>query len=122
MHESIILSLVVGLSIDYTVHLAEAYSRSDEKLRKRRLHDTLQTIGISVLSGFLISLGSAICLVPCTLVPLSKFGVRMCAIMCLSFLYAMFYFTTVVALVGPEGDVGSLALLLRKMTRAVKSS
>ena len=96
VQESIILSLVVGLSIDYTVHLAEAYSRSDEKLRKRRLHDTLQTVGVSVFSGFLTSMGSAICLVPCQLVPLSRFGILMCTVIGLSFLYAMLFFLIVI--------------------------
>ena len=57
--ESINLTLVVGLSVDYVVHLAEGYSRSTHTNRLGRLHDSLAEVGISVLSGACTTLGGS---------------------------------------------------------------
>ena len=57
--ESLNLSLVVGLAVDYVVHLAEGYHSSTSEDRLTRTRHMLETVGISVLSGSLTTLGAA---------------------------------------------------------------
>ena len=52
--------LVVGLAVDYVVHLAEGYGRSEHKDRKQRTRDTLTEVGISVLSGAVTTVGASL--------------------------------------------------------------
>ena len=56
---SLNLCLVVGLSVDYVVHLAEGYHLSVRKDRLGRTQDMLERLGISVLSGAATTLGAA---------------------------------------------------------------
>ena len=42
--ESVNMVLVVGLSVDYCVHLAEGYSRSTHTDRKNRIRDSLTEV------------------------------------------------------------------------------
>ena len=44
--ESLNLVLVVGLAVDYCVHLAEGYSRSAHVDRKLRTRDALSEVGL----------------------------------------------------------------------------
>ena len=49
--ESIASVVIIGFSVDYVVHLANAYLESAAQSREDRLSIALLTIGISVLSG-----------------------------------------------------------------------
>ena len=53
------ICLVVGLAVDYVVHLANGYYMSHARDRKRRLRHALQRKGISVLSGACTLLGAS---------------------------------------------------------------
>jgi hypothetical protein len=53
------LCLVVGLSVDYVVHLAEGYHLSVRRERGGRTQDMLANLGISVLTGAATTLGAA---------------------------------------------------------------
>ena len=57
--ECINLSLVVGLAVDYVVHLAEGYHASSAEDRLTRTRDMLEQVGVSILSGALTTLGAA---------------------------------------------------------------
>ncbi len=56
MIESIIFVMVVGMSVDYTVHISEAYLASGERTRRKRAKRMLGIVGGSVLSGALSTL------------------------------------------------------------------
>ena len=72
--ESVNLVLLVGLSVDYVVHLAEAYSRSTRRDRKGRVQGMLAEVGISVLSGAVTTLGSSIFLLAAKILFFVQFG------------------------------------------------
>lgn len=42
---------VVGFSVDYTIHLSDAYLESDKATRTERTQEMLAIMGPSVLSG-----------------------------------------------------------------------
>ena len=114
------LVLVVGLSIDYVVHLAEGYRRSSHTDRLGRTHDMLQEIGVSVLSGAITTLGASAFLLFAQIVFFVQFGLFMFLTIMFSIAYALVMFTTFMALAGPENETGSLAPLYDWISRCYK--
>ena len=112
--ESLNLVLVVGLAVDYVVHLAEGYCRSPARDRAGRTQSMLEEVGISVLSGAVTTLGASMFLLLALIIFFAQFGLFMFSTIGFSLLYSLGLFTTLIALVGPQGDTGSLKPLYRK--------
>ncbi|CAD5113766.1 DgyrCDS2935 [Dimorphilus gyrociliatus] len=111
--ESLNLVLVVGLAVDYIVHLAEGYSRSVHRLRKDRVRDMLTEVGVSVLSGATTTLGASFFLLLAEILFFVEFGAFMFATIGFSILWALGFFSTVLGILGPQNDVGSLKPIYR---------
>ena len=108
MTESINLTLVVGLSVDYVVHLAQGYSRSLHSSRLDRLRDTLAEVGISVLSGALTTVGGSAFLLLAKITYFVQFGLILFATILFSIVFALGFMSTVLGIIGPENDYGSI--------------
>ena len=115
--ESLNLVLVVGLAVDYVVHLAEGYSRSAHRTRHGRLRDALEEVGISVLSGAITTLGASMFLLIAEILFFKQFGVFMFSTIGLSIVYALGLFIVSLAIFGPENDTGDLKVLFSKCFR-----
>ena len=72
--EAVIYVMVVGMAVDYVVHLSEAYLESHERSRTGRTVDMLTTMGISVLSGAASTLGATFFLFFPQIIFFVKFG------------------------------------------------
>ena len=112
--ESLNLVLVVGLAVDYVVHLAEGYARSHKPDRLGRVHDTLEEVGISVLSGAITTLGASFFLCFAKIIFFVQFGLFMFSTIGFSLLFSLGLFTTVLGICGPQGDTGSIMKCIRK--------
>ena len=108
--------MVVGLSVDYVVHLAEGFCRSKKETRLERTKDMLEEVGISVISGAITTLGASALLLIAQIIFFFQFGLFIFCTILFSIIYALFLFTTFVALAGPEGNVGSLAPCCKTVT------
>lgn len=107
--ESLNLTLVVGLAVDYVVHLAEGYMHLVGQDRLTKVHHTLTHVGISVLSGACSTLGASVFMLGAKIVFFFQFGIFMFCTIGLSILFSLLFFTTVLALVGPEvNEKGSI--------------
>ena len=107
--ESLNLTLVVGLAIDYVVHLAEGYMHLKGENRLTKVHHTLTHVGISVLSGACSTLGASVFMLGAKIVFFFQFGIFMFCTIGLSILFSLLFFTTVLALIGPqENEKGSI--------------
>ena len=113
--ESLNLVLVVGLSVDYVVHLAEGYSRSVQDDRLGRTKDMLEEVGVSVLSGAFTTLMSSVSMLFAQIIFFYQFGLFIFCTILFSILYSLFLFTTLMSLVGPQGTFGSLKPLYHKI-------
>ncbi|XP_071162133.1 protein dispatched homolog 1-like [Mytilus edulis] len=113
--ESLNLALVVGLSVDYVVHLAEAYRTSPYSTRDGRVKSMLESMGLSVLSGAITTFGAAIFLLFAQIKFLHEFGIFVMSTVGISLLFAFLFFTTFMALCGPEGDTGSIPALVKQI-------
>lgn len=106
--ESLNLTLVVGLAVDYVVHLADGYMELKNEDRVTRVKYTLGHVGISVFSGACTTLGSSVFMLAAKIIFFQQFGIFIFCTIGLSILYSLFLFTTVLAMIGPEGKTGSL--------------
>eukprot|EP01065_Artemidia_motanka_P029383 TRINITY_DN354_c0_g1_i5.p1 TRINITY_DN354_c0_g1~~TRINITY_DN354_c0_g1_i5.p1 ORF type:complete len:1381 (+),score=421.40 TRINITY_DN354_c0_g1_i5:88-4230(+) len=120
--ESISMTILVGLSVDYVVHFAVHYGETTQEERKLKTLETCQGMGTTVLGGAATSAGASVMLVACWMQFFFKFGVFFLLTIGFSYLWAMFVFLPMLSVVGPEGpahrEFGSLRpLLLRGIAR-----
>ncbi|XP_064600617.1 protein dispatched homolog 3-like [Liolophura sinensis] len=111
--ESLNLCLVVGLSVDYVVHLAEAYHRCELGSREDRVRHMLETVGTAVLSGAITTTGASIFMLFAEIQFLLQFGVFMLTTIGFSILFSLLWFSVIMAVCGPQGRTGSLIALCR---------
>lgn len=105
--EAVNYVVVIGLSIDYTVHLSEAYTESHARDRQSRVIGMLEEMGVSVLSGALSTLGSVFFMLFAPIVFFVKFAAFIFATISLSCIYSLVFFPAMLAVIGPTGDFGN---------------
>jgi len=111
MLESICLTILVGLSVDYTIHLANAWVNAQGKTREEKLKEMLTEIGISVFAASVTTFLSAIALFTCNVMFFVKFGIFIAFTILLSMIYSFGLFTVLVSIVGPvdnDNDIKKL--------------
>ena len=108
------MTLVVGLAVDYVVHLAESYNHSSHTDRLHRIQSSLDLVGVSIISGAITTLGASFFMLFAQILFFVQFGIFMFSTIACSLLYAMGLFTTFMALAGPENDIGNLKSLCKK--------
>eukprot|EP00039_Didymoeca_costata_P009116 m.120592 g.120592 ORF g.120592 m.120592 type:complete len:1010 (-) comp14368_c0_seq2:153-3182(-) len=91
--ESICLTILVGLSVDYTIHLANSWRNAKVSDRKLRLQIALTEIGISVLSASITTFLSCCALFFTIILFFVKFGIFIALTILFSTLYAFGMFT-----------------------------
>lgn len=111
---SLNMCLVVGLAVDYVVHLAEAYTLSLHKDRYNRTRDMLEEMGPSVFSGACTTLGASIFMFAAQVQFFMQFGVFMFCTIGFSLIFSLGLFTMLVGLIGPQNNIGNLKVLFQK--------
>merc|ERR1719410_2584956 len=106
--ESVAIVIIIGFSVDYVVHLANAYLESSSHSREERLSFALLTMGISVVSGAVTTFGAGFFLIFPVFVFFYKMGIVMVSTVALSIIWAMCFFTSIIAMWGPQGDTGDM--------------
>lgn len=107
--------MVVGLTVDYVVHLSEGYHMSKRSDRMSRVQDMLETMGLSVFSGACTTLGASLFMFFAQIQFIIRFGMFMFCTIGFSLLYSLGFFTTVMAIVGPNNEVGNIKVIFRKI-------
>ena len=124
--ESLNLTLVVGLSVDYCVHLADGYIHSNKVKRVDRMREMLRTVGVSIVSGACTTLGASMFMLGSQIMFFYQFGIFMFCTIGFSILFALAFFPIIVSMIGPEGDRGSLkrcfSCILQRRERSAEKS
>lgn len=115
--ESLNLVLVVGLSIDYIVHLAESYNVAPNNNRFDRMQYSLTNLGVSVLNGAGSSIGAISFMLACKLLFYQIFGTFMFFTLFFSLFFSMTFFTAMCFALGPEDNFGDLKVLYLKIKK-----
>lgn len=112
--EAVIYVMVVGMSVDYVVHLSEAYLASGESKREGRTRRMLGIVGSSVLSGAISTLLGIFWLFFATNQIFFKFGSFIFFLISCSCLMSLVAFTAAMTYVGPEGKNGNIYVCFQK--------
>lgn len=118
---SLNLCMVVGLTVDYVVHLAEGYTLSLHKDRLSRVRDMLDEMGVSVFFGACTTLGGALFMFLAQLSFFLQFGVFIFSAVGFSIFFAMGMFATLMGICGPQGDTGNIVVLVQRLQAWCKS-
>ncbi len=118
--ESLNMTLVVGLSVDYVVHLAEGYIELEGGNRLQRTRHALGHVGISVISGACSTLGASVFMFAGKIIFFMQFGIFIFVTIGFSTLYSLLFFSTVLTLIGPQGNYGSILPMIRKVKDLVR--
>eukprot|EP00210_Caulerpa_lentillifera_P002615 g2502.t1 len=105
--ESITVVIVIGFSMDYTLHLSDAYMESPHSTRRERIRDALTHLGISVTAGGLTTLISGLFLWATILVFFQKFAFNITATVITSYLFSVLVFPSLCLIIGPQDNYGS---------------
>merc|ERR1719277_510176 len=114
--ESVGLIVVLGLSVDYTVHIAHSYNEariegsceSKASEREQRASHAMTEMGISVLSGAITTLLASLFLLPSKFMFYHVFGIFMLTTVVVSTLISLTLLPALLMLFGPAGSAGDL--------------
>ena len=106
--ESIAIVILIGFSVDYAVHLANHYVESVYEDRFKRMEEALSSIGISIFSGAITTIGSGVFLFFATLLFFQKFALLIVGTIGFSLFFSLVFFTALNHLAGPQKNFGNL--------------
>ena len=101
--ESIGVVIAIGLSVDYVVHLAAEYIHSKKVDRVEKLQQSYRAMGISIVSGTVTTMGSAVFLFGGQFILYQKFAVIITTTIAFSFMTSMLFFGAMADTIGPQG-------------------
>ncbi|XP_054751769.2 protein dispatched homolog 1-like isoform X1 [Lytechinus pictus] len=107
--ESTVLSLAVGLSVDFTVHLGVAYRQATEPDREARSMHALKTLGSAVTLAALTTFSAGGCMLPATVLSYVQLGTFLMIVMGVSWVYALFLFMSLCRTIGPQGAFAQIS-------------
>eukprot|EP00930_Biecheleria_cincta_P069571 TRINITY_DN5729_c0_g1_i1.p1 TRINITY_DN5729_c0_g1~~TRINITY_DN5729_c0_g1_i1.p1 ORF type:complete len:1828 (-),score=246.14 TRINITY_DN5729_c0_g1_i1:262-5436(-) len=102
--EAIGLIVFVGFSVDYSMHLAEAFRQSQGATRFEKMRDGLQRTGGAIFSSACTSLMAGLPLLFCTIQVFVKFGITVVSNTVLSLAFSLFFFAALLMAAGPIED------------------
>uniref|UniRef100_A0A7S0KEQ6 SSD domain-containing protein n=4 Tax=Ostreococcus mediterraneus TaxID=1486918 RepID=A0A7S0KEQ6_9CHLO len=115
--EGICLVILIGLSVDYVIHIGHAYAhaaRQSGATREESARHAIATMGFPVLSAAFTTLIAALFLLNATIVFFTKFGI----VTVLSSIYSSFVsvvlFVALLAAAGPTNGFGDFSRLFSK--------
>jgi len=116
--ESIAAVILIGLSVDYCVHLANAYTEAPKLFAKTRGEKTrraLMIMGVSVTASAMTTVISGSMLWLCVLKFFSKFAFLITVTITSSYLWSILFLPAALICFGPEGDRWSLEPAVKKL-------
>jgi len=112
--EAVIYVMVVGMSVDYVVHLSEAYLASGKYHKVDRSRRMLGIVGSSILSGAMSTLLGIFWLFFATNFVFFKFGSFIFFLIFCSMGMSLIAFTSAMTMIGPEGESGNIMLCAKR--------
>ncbi|CAJ1386354.1 unnamed protein product [Effrenium voratum] len=113
--EAIIYVMVIGLSVDYVIHLGDAYLECPDESNEDRVQFMVTKMGVSVVSGAVSSAGAAVFMMFCKSLFLIKFGIVICFVISVSVVTSLVFFSALLLVAGPSGQCGSITPMLVKL-------
>jgi hypothetical protein len=104
--ESIIISVAVGMSVDFVAHYSHSYLHSEGADRDERVLKCMSTMGVSVLTGAITTFMAGFFMSLAQTLFFFQFGVFMMSTMGFAWIYTNFMFVPLISIVGPKSVAG----------------
>ncbi|KAJ8043275.1 Protein dispatched-like 1 [Holothuria leucospilota] len=108
--ESAILSLAVGLSVDFTIHYGVAYKLAPDRDRKGRAIYAVKTLSGAITIAAVSTFTAGALMLPATVINYVQLGVFLTLVMSISWMYANFLFLPLCLIIGPNGNFGQIPI------------
>ena len=119
--ESICLSILMGLAVDYTTHLANAYVETPETFtRRQRSSFMVGHMGISVLWGAATTIVGGVVLLFAHITFFPAFGRFLVTQSILSIIFSLGFFTAMCFIIGPTQHQGDLKYYFKRLRTCKK--
>ena len=115
--ESVSCVILIGLSVDYVVHLASHYTHSTSNDNYNRMKYSLKYIAISILGGAITTLLAAFALYFCTIRFFTKFALLLTLNIIYAILFSLLFFSALSFALGPQNNSGNLKFYFAKLRR-----
>ena len=102
------MTILVGLCMNYTAHVARGYTTSKKSDRLGRTKDMLTEMGQPIVSGAITTIGASVFMIPAQIHFNCEFGILMVSTTAVSFLFSLGFFAAVMGIIGPEGTLGCI--------------
>ncbi|KAJ1456616.1 hypothetical protein M885DRAFT_482537 [Pelagophyceae sp. CCMP2097] len=110
--ESIAAVLVIGLAVDYTLHLGHMYEHANHaqhlKDREARFVSAARSMGVTVLAGAATTAGSGGLMYACQSIFFTQMATLIVATILFSLAFSIFFFMPLLYVAGPEHDQGNV--------------
>ena len=100
--EAISLTILVGISVDFSLHLAEAFTRSHFTHRGLRGVDAVSRVGYPIFSAAVTTLSAVMPMLWCKITILVNFAQIIPLCISASLVYGLHFFAPVLMIVGPN--------------------
>jgi len=109
--EGICFAILIGLSCDFVLHMAHAYTSSDEPTREAKSKEAITFMGPPVFAAAITTGATGMVMFGCTILFFLRFGTILVLTMVYAILTSLFFFLALTNAVGPTGNCCSLAPL-----------
>lgn len=99
--ESLGVSIFVGLTANYLLHIAHSYHSSNIKERSVKIQHAVFVTGSPIAWSAISTIGGSCFLFACRTWLLTKLGILICTVIALSLIFSIFFLLAFLALVGP---------------------
>nr|XP_054766923.1 protein dispatched homolog 1-like [Lytechinus pictus] len=100
--EATIMSLAVGLSVDFTIHYGVAYRIAPTGDRVAKSFHAMKQLTAAISTAALSTIVAGACMLPATVLSYQQIGVFLALIMGVSWTYGTFFFMSLCMVLGPE--------------------
>ncbi|XP_038056111.1 protein dispatched homolog 1-like [Patiria miniata] len=100
--EATIITLAVGLSIDFTIHYGVAYKLSPLKTRRQRARYSLTTMTPAISMAALSTFSAGALVLPATVLSYYQIGFFLMLVMVVSWVHSTFFFQSLCTVAGPQ--------------------
>ena len=118
--ETVAAVIVIGFSIDYTLHIGHMYQEAGEfqhQNREVRTKYALEKMGSTVLAGAITTAGSAMFMFACQMTFFYKMAILISVTIFFSLIYSLGFLIACMITIGPQKDFGSLSRCYRQICK-----
>ena len=111
LFDSIVISLAVGMSIDFSIHYGIGFKLQASEHRRDRVHDVIGTIGSAVAMAALTTFASGLSVYFGLLIIFMHFGTFLMLVMVISYCFGTLFFLPLLSVIGPRHGFGEICKL-----------